>query len=356
MMLDFWSRARSTDEEAARLQLCLFEDLVNRRLEHETSEPVSRSLSRAPGAPFRRRSKEPVKTIAGAPATDIEPVGTGDQYLGPLHVRKIVNTASFFVQHHGQTLNAAFTVYPSWRARSSEASAITAINRFREELADAFGLASAPFASITTYERDLGGVLGRVVAHVPALVESPAAEDALLAWCESLQSHDGDGLLVRVEAHQGAPDARAMKLHWNSVFMLCAAAQDGEGSSGGARRLLDDLRVSKGIRRQSGPIRHAVLEISGALSSVAIETACANGMDFLSTFDARAWSWIRKGWERNEYLDRQREIAERERKLSDIERLWSDADRRRTEIQKLEASWSCGPENRQRRWRGWWPC
>ncbi|GAA0022032.1 AAA family ATPase [Bradyrhizobium diazoefficiens] len=150
VMLDFWSRARSTDEEAARLQLCLFEDLVNRRLEHETSEPVSRSLSRAPGAPFRRRSKEPVKTIAGAPATDIEPVGTGDQYLGPLHVRKIVNTASFFVQHHGQTLNAAFTVYPSWRARSSEASAITAINRFREELADAFGLASAPFARVCT--------------------------------------------------------------------------------------------------------------------------------------------------------------------------------------------------------------
>ena len=76
MMLDFWSRARSTDEEAARLQLCLFEDLVNRRLEHETSEPVSRSLSRAPGAPFRRRPKEPVKTIADAPATATETLAT----------------------------------------------------------------------------------------------------------------------------------------------------------------------------------------------------------------------------------------------------------------------------------------
>src|SRR5207237_7098805 len=130
--------------------------------------------------------------------------------------------------------------------------------------------------------------------------------------------------------------------HWNCVLMLCAAAQDGEGAFGGARRLLDDLRVAKPMRRQTGPIRHAVLEFSGALSSLSIESARANRMDFLSAFDARAWSWIRKGWERSEYLDRQREIAERARKLSDIERLWLEEDRRRKEIAKLEASWSQG--------------
>lgn len=97
-----------------------------------------------------------------------------------------------------------------------------------------------------------------------------------------------------------------------------------------------------------------MVEFSGALSSVSVESARANGMEFLSAFDARAWAWIRKGWERSECLDRQQEIAERRRKLSDIERLWGDPDRRQNEIEKLKASWRHGPEARPRRWRGWW--
>lgn len=350
VMLDFWSRFHAADEESARLQVCLFEDLVNRRLQQEALEPVV-----APGARSRRvSSSAAVQAVIAAPAAEIELVCSGDQYLGPEHVREIVNRASFFVQQHGQTLNAAFTIYPSWRARSSEAGAIAAIEQFREQLSATWGLAGAPIASIASYERDTGGVLGRVVAHVPALVDALAAEDALIGWCEGLQSGNGEDLLVRLEARQGAPDARAMKFHWNSVLMLCAVAQAGEGAVGDARRLLDDLRVATHLRRQTGPIRHPVVAFSGALSSVSVESARANGMEFLSAFDARAWAWIRKGWERSECLDRQQEIAERRRKLSDIERLWVDPDRRQNEIEKLKASWRHGPEARPRRWRGWW--
>lgn len=350
VMLDFWSRSRATDDEAARLQLCLFEDLVNRRLQQEALEPVV-----APSARSRRDSTTaPVPAVIAAPAAEIELACSGDQYLRPEHVREIVNRASFFVQHDGQTLNAAFTIYPSWRARSSEAGAIAAIEQFREQLSATWRSEGALLASIATYERDAGGVLGRVVAHVPALVDGLAAEEALIGWCEGLQSDNREDLLVRLEAHQGAPDTRAIRFHWNSVLMLCAVAQDGEGAFGDARRLLDDLRVPTHMRRQTGPIRQPVVEFSGALSSASIENARANGMEFLSAFDARAWPWIRKGWERSEHLDRQREIKERRRKLSDIERLWVDADRRRNEIEKLEASWRHGPETRPRRWRGWW--
>lgn len=350
VMLDFWSRARAIDDEAARLQLCLFEDLVNRRLQQEALEPVV-----APSARSRRVSTTaPVPAVIAAPAAEIELACSGDQYLRPEHVREIVNRASFFVQHDGQTLNAAFTIYPSWRARSSETGAIAAIEQFREQLSETWRSEGAPLASIATYERDAGGVLGRVVAHVPALVDGLAAEEALIGWCEGLQSDNREDLLVRLEAHQGAPDTRAIRFHSNSVLMLCAVAQDGEGAFGDARRLLDDLRVPTRMRRQTGPIRQPVVEFSGALSSASIENARANGMEFLSAFDARAWPWIRKGWERSEHLDRQREIKERGRKLSDIERLWVDADRRRNEIEKLEASWRHGPETRPRRWRGWW--
>lgn len=347
-MLDFWSRARPTDEEAARLQLCLFEDLVNRRLPQEALEPVG-----APSARSRRISRA-APTRAAERSTEVEPAGPGDQYLGPAHVREIINRASFFVQHEGRTLNAAFTIYPSWGARSSETGAIAAIERFREQLSAMWELAGAPMTTVATYERDASGVLGRVVAHVPALVDAVTTEKALRDWCEGLQSNSGEDLLVRLEAHQGALDARAMRFHWNSVLMLCGAAQDGEGAFGDARRLLDDLRVPKHMRRQTGPLRQQVLHFSGALSSASIEEARANGMEFLSAFDARAWPWIRKGWERNEYIDRKHEIAERQRKLSDMGRLWVDADRRRKELEKLEASWGREPEMRPRRWRGWW--
>lgn len=83
--------------------------------------------------------------ITGAPATGLAAIR--DHYLEPPHVREIVNRAPFFVQQHGHTLNAAFTVYPSWRARSSEANAVAAIKKFREELTAKFGLANAPFKS-----------------------------------------------------------------------------------------------------------------------------------------------------------------------------------------------------------------
>lgn len=349
-MLDFWSRARATDEEAARLQLCLFEDLVNRRLPQEALEPVV-----VPSARSRRiSSAAPAQAVIGASATEIELGGSGDQYLGPSHIREIVNRASFFVQHEGRTLNAAFTIYPSWGARSSETGAIAAIERFREQLSAMWELAGAPMTTIATYERDASGVLGRVVAHVPALVDAVTTAEVLRDWCEGLQSNRGEDLLVRLEAHQGAPDARAMRFHWSSVLMLCGAAQDGEDAFGEARRLLDDLRVPRHMRRQTGPLRHAVLKFCGALSSDKIEEARANGMEFLSAFDARAWPWIRKGWERSEHIDRKHEIAERQRKLSEIGRLWVDADRRRNELEKVKASWGCQPEMRPRRWRGWW--
>lgn len=36
---------------------------------------------------------------------------------------------------------------------------------------------------------------------------------------------------MRLEAREGALDARAMRFHWNSVLMLCAVAQMGKERS-----------------------------------------------------------------------------------------------------------------------------
>ena len=134
-----------------------------------------------------------------------------------------------------------------------------------------------------------------------------------------------------------------------------AAVEDADGASGRARQLLDNLQISYSRQRNSGPVQHSVLEFAGWLDAAAIVPSCANGMGFLSAFDAQAWAWIRNGWERTEHIDRQQEVRERTRKLSDIERLWAnEEDRRRVEIEKLKNSWAREPESRARQWRGWW--
>ncbi|KRR26209.1 hypothetical protein CQ14_21270 [Bradyrhizobium lablabi] len=351
-MLEFWSRPPATGEEGLQLQLCLFEDLVNNRLREavlQTNEtvPAPHYLLRNAGPERDESSKSGGIATANCARFD-------GKYLTPEHVREIINRSSFFMQHHGRTLNAAFIVYPSYQARLSEVTAVEAIRKFQGDLSKLCLQAGKLFAGITVIERDENGVLARLLAHIPRLAEVPAFETELARWCRNLGAEDDDQALVELKTNVGLSNRQALKFHWDSVVELCAAVQDSENEPGGARRLLDNLRLRKSLRRVPGPVGHPVLEFSGCLTTSAIKEASANHMAFLSAFDAQAWSWIRKGWERDECIDRQQEIRHRAEKLSQAERLWGEDDRRRVEIEALNASWAGGPENRARQWRGWW--
>ena len=353
-MLAFWAQSQAADEESLRLRLCLFEDLVNRRLVQETVMiPAGHSRAAYPAGP---RSSEPAESwpnkILKLPT---ERGRVGDQYLEPEHVREIINRASFFVQQHGRLMNAAFTIYPSWQTRLSEEKAIQTIERFRDWLDDLSNQTGEPFASITVLERDVGGVLGRVVAHIPQMGKAPGYATTLAQWCESADTDDDNGVLVHFDAYTEKSHARALKFNWDRVLELCAGLGDRDEVSASARELLDDLRIPTAVRRHPGPIQHPVLEFSGFLTATAVEHACANHMLPLSAFDARAWAWIRRGWERPEHIDRQREITERDRQVAEIERLWAkNKDKRQVEIGNLMNDWARGPDYRARGWRGWW--
>jgi DNA polymerase-3 subunit gamma/tau len=353
-MLAFWAQAQRTDEENSRLRLCLFEDLVNRRLTQETvSSFASKALIEHPAVTWRPEPAEswPNNTLQQPSGPD----RAGDQYLGPKHVREIVNRASFFIQHHGRMMNAAFTIYPPWQARSSERKAIDTVEKFRNNLDDLSKKTGEPYASIAVLERDESGIVGRVVAHIPQIVEAPTYRAALAQWCERFDLENENGVSVELDVYRGKTNAQALKFHWDRLLELCAALDDQDENAASARQLLDDLQISRSVRRNSGPIRHAVLEFSGVLTTMAIERDCANQMMPLSAFDARAWAWIRKGWERAEYTDRQEEIRNRERQLIEVEKLWAkDKERHQAEMDYLMNDWARGPEGRARSWRGWW--
>lgn len=352
-MLEFWSRSPATDEERLQLQLCLFEGLVNNRLREAVLKTIR--IVHAPNDLVRntRRERDESTLVGSLVTADCDKFD--GKYLAPQHVREIINRASFFMQHHGRMLNAAFTIYPSYQARLSETTAVDAIRKFQAELSKLFLQAGKPFAGITTIERDENGVLARLVVHIPRLAEVPTFEAEVARWCRNLGAEDDEDTLVEFKTSGGLPNRQALKFHWDRVFELCAAVQDSESEPGGARQLLDKLRIKGSLRRHPGPVRHAVLEFSGCLTTSATENASANHMGFLSAFDAQAWSWIRKGWERDECIDRQHEIMHRAEKLSQAELLWAGEDnRRRIEIETLNASWAGAPESRARRWRGWW--
>ncbi|MCW5701780.1 MAG: AAA family ATPase [Bradyrhizobium sp.] len=349
-MLEFWLAWIVTDEEGLQLQLCLFEDLVTNRLQETILQAggtvsVSGSLLRqsaagAQGSPDR-----------GRPG-DMAPDRFGGRYLTPRHISEIINRSSFFMQQHGRMLNVVFSVYPSYQARLTEATAVATVRRVFAELGQ-LCRARTSFASVMVIERDENGVLARIAAHIPQLAEIPSFEAELLRWCEGFAAEDD--ILVESKVGVGLPRRTALKFHWDSVFELCAPVQDPDNEPGSARQLLDKLQIKRSLRRTPGPVEHPVLEFAGCLTNSANEAACENHMGFLSAFDAQAWSWIRKGWELEECIDRQQEARQRAEGLLEAELLWgSDEDRKRVEIEALGARWAGRPESRIRQWRGWW--
>ena len=274
-----------------------------------------------------------------------------------MEVREIINRASFFAQHHGRLMNAAFTVFPSCAARASEIAATTVVQTFCRDLYQRYGSGEEPFAMITLLERDEDGVLGRVVAHVPQLASNPSCGEDLAEWCCAWRSGDEDDDFHVIEP-SAAPFDQDLEYHWDRLLVLCAgldhidSAEDDEAKH--AQRLLRELKIPKELWRQSAPMKSQVLFFSSSMNQEAIDIASADGMAALSAFDAKAWAWIKRGWELKEYRDRRETLGRRERRIKDIGDLWGDTPRGRSEWASALAEWSADPLSRPRRWSGWW--
>lgn len=145
------------------------------------------------------------------------------------------------------------------------------------------------------------------------------------------------------------------------TLKLCAslseAEEDWDPESACMRPLLDLLRIGQRARRQAGPIEsHPLFNASELLTLDAIAQASRNRMEALSAFDARAWGWLRGGWEISEHSDRHETRREREAELAELQQVHgTDTAEAGTAMARLASGWPPNPEQRKRRWSGWWP-
>lgn len=351
-MMFHWSRFPiDRDQSALQLQLAVFEDFVSRQLPNSVTADGHSSVH----LERRQASKADQPPFSLDDAFD-HPGGADSRqrFLSQADVRDIVNRASFLPQHYGQLMNAAFTIIPSPDARLSEETAVAAVKGFCSELINRYDQGDILPSFIALLERDDGGVLGRVVAHIPKLTRSAEAGDELKAWCASVRARDGSQDQV-IECFV-ADDGNGLRFHWKRVLQLCAGLGPdlSEGEQLEPHRLLRHLEIPRRFWRSPGPLSQPVLFFSPLLTDKAIAEASEYKMTPLSAFDAKAWHWVRTGWELKEFADRKSETARRARQIRDLKLTWAhDQQRLAEEMARASSEWPTEAEDRPRRWSTW---
>jgi hypothetical protein len=93
---------------------------------------------------------------------------------------------------------------------------------------------------------------------------------------------------------------------------------------------------------------------SASLSDDAIKLMAVNLMPFLSAIDDHAWSWITRGWELTEYVERKRERRVRENQLREIEDTEIDDEKRAARRALAIEEWPKRARSRRRNRGEWW--
>ena len=169
-------------------------------------------------APVLDAPKEPLPARPPLAKNAIPATYASGGFLTYEDVREIVNRQSFFVQQHGVLMNVAFAVRPSHVRRMEGSAAGDAVKTFLADLQREFG--KAPFASIAIIERDEGGIIGLVVAHISCLTESDGVV-RLNEFCNTWT--DGTGpCVIDMRRSRGRRD---WSFHLEETLRLCAGYQ-----------------------------------------------------------------------------------------------------------------------------------
>jgi DNA polymerase III subunit gamma/tau len=370
-MMWFWPvLTREPDEAALHLRLTLFHDTINREL--------ARMAGQAEASPTEAgRTSDTAPAIVAVAGTGFphraHALGKGSGLVNPAYpsredVREIVNRSSFLVQDHGVMFNARLKIRPTLFGVHGETDEISFILSFLDEFeGEVQRCTDRVVAHLTMLDRDENGVVGRMVAHLPRPSGEHGVDCAreLEKWLRDWRLGQRSCIAPAI-AFGAAPadDSGDVKFHWDAVLDLCAgldeSVTDWDPETLEERPIVDLLQMPKRSQRQPAPIHFRpvgdrLFVASTLLEATAIVTASSNRLEPLSAFDARAWKWIRTGWERQEYRDRRHTRLQRDEALAEILQMYgTDTDEARVEVDRLVSSWPKVPEQRQRSWRGWW--
>ncbi|WP_316186485.1 AAA family ATPase [Bradyrhizobium sp. SZCCHNRI2014] len=334
-MLEFWSQPTPQDDEAAELKLLLFEAFVA----SELTPPLKKSRQRDQDAERPKRSPVGADTLGSENSRATSP------YIETEEIRQVVNRASFFVQHHGVPMNVAFRILVQSEVSDLERLGAEAIAGFCVDLESQMGPEGSNFGAISVIERDGGQIVGRVIAHI---------DGARIGGLEGFRAARARrfGHLIDVSTCEGA---EPMAFHWQNVRELCAGINRSDGDGSGEKDLRQLLRIPRARWRSPGPFSYPRTIFSGRLSDRSIAEACEYGMAPLSAFDATQWHWLYQGWEIREFQDRSSEIAQRRQEVAAIEGHARHDFSQLERLSDLKSLWQqMTPEQRLRRWRGWW--
>ncbi|MGY4156311.1 DNA polymerase-3 subunit gamma/tau [Bradyrhizobium sp. USDA 4461] len=335
-MLEFWSQPLPQDDDSAELKLLLFEAFVGSDLTPAIKTPRQRN---------RQDAERPKRSPPGADTLGKKNSRATSPYIETEEIRQVINRASFFVQHHGVPMNVVFRILVQSEVGDLERLGAEAIGSFCLELESQMGSQGSNFAAISVIERDGGQIVGRVIAHIDGA--QIGSLEGFRASCAHRFGH-----IVRVSTCEGA---EPMAFHWQNVRELCAGINKFDGDGSGPKDLRQLLRIPRALWRSPGPFSYPRTIFSGDLSDRAIAEACKYGMAPLSAFDARQWHWIYQGWELREFQDRGSEIAQRRQEVAAIEGHGRPDPLQLERLSDVLHLWQrMTPEQRVRRWRGWW--
>jgi DNA polymerase-3 subunit gamma/tau len=343
-LLEFWVRYRPIDNSGAQLSIALFQYLMTQGYLPAITSLQQNSSVQIDGSSLFHDEADLVSNEQSVESDD-------EEYVGPTDVRKIISRASIQIQNTGEPFNVALEIRPTERAQTDEDAARAELEGFVQSFEETFDQAaserSVPFAGIVLFEHDEDGYHALIVARIP--LETKDATQKLMSFRAAKMAPNDQGEQLEITLRRSSPSTQ-LSFHWDAVFNLCKSAYERNDKG-----LLDKLKISRRSRREPRPVRPPRIVYAGILQDDAVRRAERLGMTFLSAIDDSAFTVINKGWEFDEFRDRQREIRRRSEDLRTVRMTYAgDEGHLSAAERQLFDGWGGDPKQRPRTWKKKW--
>lgn len=329
-MLNFWN-----DGARASLQLSIpiFEDLVNRGLDLQTS---SVGIAAADIEQINGGAKH--QTYDSHPLQSVE---KDDRFFEFSDAYAIINRSSFFLQAYGVCMNASFVISPGFLAEDEDVK--SAVRRFRDKIEQEFG-GEAPFGTILLFERS-HVVMGRILAHIPRLKEASIREQ-LKGFCKEYR----DPLYLLVELSlSGIQDsqAKAQSFHWHETLRLCGGLQQDDAAGDRHSHVVRLLKE----RRPTQMLRAPFVEFSGAIHDAALTSVDLYSPPFISALDENRLDAVTSGWEFDEHKYRIEQADQRRQQFEELNSIYGQTQQGVRAREELKLDWATEDVVRASNWK-----
>lgn len=268
-------------------------------------------------------------------------------YLSKAQVGTLWNAASFSIQEYNRPMNFGLRIVgaDNVKARTAELVHLLA-QRFRDWVPS-----SPELAWMTVIVRVSGkGSETFTAAHVP-----PAILRSFEYWWRKRRAIYKD---CNLEASLPANGQDPLRRHLRLLASICAATDPSimVRADSNRVRLLDIVAPNLPTAFVKLPVLGRRFEIAPCIGGSAQKRAAQSGFPMISAFDEGEFGWLKRGWEQQEYADRQTARRARRKAEAIICQKWPLGQNLLVNKKREEelAQLSNNPRDRQRAWVPWW--